>query len=50
MRLCTTAIVVNRDNMYITCMWIGMAPYSSKIRETIIVMLCNGVIYGILYR
>ena len=40
---------VNRDNILRVC-GLETAPYSSKIRETIIVWPCNGVIYGILYR
>ena len=39
------ARALSRDNVR----GLETTPYSSKMRETIIVMPCNGVIYGIPY-
>ena len=40
---------LTRDNI-LRVRGLETIPYSSKMRETIIVMPCNGVIYGIPYR
>ena len=42
------ARALSRDNI-LRVRGLETTPYSSKMRETIIVMPCNGVIYGIPY-